>query len=29
MKKVIKYFIACFFKRFDDWNEDFKINGGI
>jgi hypothetical protein len=29
MKKILEFMLEWFFKRFDDWNEDFKINGGI
>jgi hypothetical protein len=29
MKKILGFILEWSFKRFDDWNKDFKVNGGI
>jgi hypothetical protein len=29
MRKILGFILEWFFKRFDDWNEDFKRNGGV
>ena len=29
MKKILGLILEWFSKSFDDWNKDFKINGGI